>query len=97
VFFQTKRPTTRTELASVFAAAPGVVFHPHGIVTPLDVEGTDLVHVARVRPEPDSNVDWQMWIVGDQLRKGAATNAVQILETLVEAGRFAVASGAPLR
>jgi aspartate-semialdehyde dehydrogenase len=70
------------------------VFHERGIVTPRDVEGTDLVHVSRIRPEPDSQTYWQMWIVGDQLRKGAATNAVQILETLVEQGRFAVPSGA---
>jgi aspartate-semialdehyde dehydrogenase len=95
VFFETKRATSRDELDAVFARAPGVVFHPRGIVTPLDVEGTDLVHVARVRPEPDSNTYWQMWIVGDQLRKGAATNAVQILQTLVEQGRFAVTTGAP--
>jgi aspartate-semialdehyde dehydrogenase len=97
VFFETKRPTTTAELAAVFAAAPGVVFHPRGIVTPLDVEGTDLVHVSRVRPEADSQTFWQMWIVGDQLRKGAATNAVQILQTLIEQGRFAVAGGAPRR
>lgn len=97
VFFQTKRPTTHAELYAVFAAAPGIVFHPHGIVTPLEVEGTDLVHVARVRPEADSQINWQMWIVGDQLRKGAATNAVQILQALMARGRFAVASGAPLR
>jgi len=97
VFFETKRPTSMAELAECFAAAPGVVFHPRGIVTPLDVEGTDLVHVSRVRPEADSQTFWQMWIVGDQLRKGAATNAVQILQTLIEHGRFAVAGGAPLR
>jgi aspartate-semialdehyde dehydrogenase len=97
VFFQTKRATTQAELAVVFEGAPGVVFHSRGIVTPLEVEGTDLVHVARVRPEPDSDTDWQMWIVGDQLRKGAATNAVQILQTLIEQGRFAVVSGVPLR
>jgi aspartate-semialdehyde dehydrogenase len=97
VFFETKRTTSCDELGTVFGAAPGVVFHPRGIVTPLDVEGTDLVHVARVRPEPGSDTFWQMWIVGDQLRKGAATNAVQILETLVAQGRFAVAAGAPLR
>ena len=94
VFFETQRPTTQAELAAAFAAAPGVAFHEHGIVTPLDVEGTDLVHVSRVRPEPDSKTFWQMWIVGDQLRKGAATNAVQILQTLIEQGRFAVPSGA---
>jgi aspartate-semialdehyde dehydrogenase len=97
VFFETRRATTIVELAAALTGAPGVVFHPRGIVTALDVEGTDLVHVARLRPEPDSHTYWQMWIVGDQLRKGAATNAVQILETLIAKGRFAVASGAPLR
>ena len=94
VFFETKRPTTQAELVAAFTNAPGVVFHERGIVTPRDVEGSDLVHVSRVRPEPDSQTFWQMWIVGDQLRKGAATNGVQILQTLVEQGRFAVASGA---
>jgi aspartate-semialdehyde dehydrogenase len=94
VFFETWRATTHDELAAALLAASGVVFHPRGIVTPLDVEGTDLVHVARLRPEPDSQTFWQMWIVGDQLRKGAATNAVQILETLIEQGRFAVSGAA---
>ena len=88
VFFETKRATSLAELGAAFAKAPGVVYHPHGIVTPRDVEGTDLVHVARLRPEADSATHWQMWIVGDQLRKGAATNGVQILETLVAQGRF---------
>ncbi len=97
VFFELARPAAAAELAAIFAAAPGVVFHPRGIVTPLDVEGTDLVHVARVRPEPGSQTHWQMWVVGDQLRKGAATNAVQILQTLIAQGRFALASGAPVR
>jgi aspartate-semialdehyde dehydrogenase len=95
VFFQTRRPTTLAELSALLAAAPGVIFHPEGIVTPIDVEGTDLVHVARVRPEPGSLTDWQMWIVGDQLRKGAATNAVQILQALVERGRFASLEAIP--
>lgn len=89
VFFETMRPATRAELFAAFERAPGIVFHPRGIVTPRDVEGTDLVHVARVRPEEGSQTHWQMWIVGDQLRKGAATNGVQILETLVGQGRFA--------
>jgi len=92
VFFETRRATSSAELGAAFAAAPGVVYHPHGIVTPRDVEGTDLVHVARVRPEADSATHWQMWIVGDQLRKGAATNGVQILELLIAQGRFAAAA-----
>ncbi len=65
-----------------------MVFHDRGIVTPLDVEDTDVVHVARVRAEGESETDFQMWVVGDQLRKGAATNGVQILELLVAQGRF---------
>jgi aspartate-semialdehyde dehydrogenase len=88
VFFETARDTSVTELAAAFAAAPGVVFHPTGIVTPREVEGQDLIHVARLRAEGDSKRHFQMWIAGDQLRKGAATNAVQILETLIALGRF---------
>ena len=82
VFFQTERPVNVETLAAAFEKAPGIVFHRDGIVTPREVEGTDDVHVARLRscdPEPEGS-RFQMWIVGDQLRKGAATNGVQILE-----------------
>ncbi len=91
VFFETGRPTDVRELHEALQDAAGIVLYKHGIVTPLDVEDSDLVHVARVRPEPDdpSGTRFQMWIVGDQLRKGAATNAVQILELLIDQGRFA--------
>jgi aspartate-semialdehyde dehydrogenase len=90
VFFETERSTTLKELADALEAAPGVVFHDRGIVTPLDVENTDVVHVARLRPESDGDdTRFMMWVVGDQLRKGAATNGVQILELLIEQGRFA--------
>jgi 4-hydroxy-tetrahydrodipicolinate reductase len=62
---------------------------PDGIVTPRDVEDSDLVHVARLRAEEgrSSARTFQLWVVGDQLRKGAATNAVQILELLSNAGK----------
>lgn len=86
VFFETARSTSVEELAAAFEAAPGVVFHAQGIVTPLDVQGTDLVHVARLRAEDGSGRRFALWCVGDQLRKGAATNAVQILELLLERG-----------
>ncbi len=90
VFFETAAPTTVRALHDALRDAPGVVLHERGIVTPREVEDTDLVHVARVRPEPDdaTGTNFQMWIVGDQLRKGAATNAVQILELLLAQGRF---------
>jgi aspartate-semialdehyde dehydrogenase len=90
VFFETERVTSIDELGDALAAAPGLVFHDRGIVTPLDVENSDLVHVARLRSEGRSDNDaFTMWVVGDQLRKGAATNGVQILELLIEQGRFA--------
>jgi aspartate-semialdehyde dehydrogenase len=102
VFIETQRPTSLHELVRAFEAAPGIVFHRDGIVTPRDVEGTDEVHVARLRAEPplrqaqddiaqgDKVRHFALWCVGDQLRKGAATNAVQILELLLAKGYIAV-------
>ncbi len=85
VFLETSAPTTAAALRDALRDAPGVVLHEQGIVTPRDVEDTDLVHVARVRPEAGdaTGTRFQMWVVGDQLRKGAATNGVQILELLL--------------
>jgi aspartate-semialdehyde dehydrogenase len=91
VFVETERATSVAELAGAFEAAPGVVFHREGIVTPRDVEGTDCVHVARLRAEPFDAAcrNFALWCVGDQLRKGAATNAVAILELLLARGYVA--------
>jgi aspartate-semialdehyde dehydrogenase len=101
IFFETERATNVAELAAALENAPGIVFHREGIVTPRDVEGTDNVHVARLRAsfdacaersrstQDDDVKDFAMWCVGDQLRKGAATNAVQILELLLERGYVA--------
>ncbi len=102
VFFETQCPTSRHELATAFTSAPEIVFHPDGIVTPREVEGTDDVHVARLRAESfvrragrddtaadDKGSNFTLWCVGDQLRAGAATNAVQILELLLAKGYVA--------
>ncbi len=93
VFFETAVPTDIAALRDALRGAPGVALHERGIVTPRDVEDTDLVHVARLRPESGDTTGrhFQLWAVGDQLRKGAATNAVQILELLIAQGRFAEA------
>lgn len=87
VFLETERETTVEELAAAFDRAAGVVFHRRGIVTPRDVEDTDEVHVARLRAEDAKN--FALWCVGDQLRRGAATNAVGILELLLQRGYIA--------
>lgn len=86
VFFQTERRASLDELSEAFEKAPGIVFRREGIVTPRDVEGTDDVHVARLRAEDESGTHFSMWVCGDQVRKGAATNGVQILELLLERG-----------
>ena len=85
-FFETEHSTSLDDLKSAFKDAPGIVFHGEGIVTPRDVEGTDDVHVARLREEDESGKRFSMWVVGDQLRKGAATNGIQILELLMQRG-----------
>lgn len=87
VWLETERETDVDALADALESAPGVVFHRDGIVTPRDVEGRDEVHVARLRHEDGaSQRHFVLWCAGDQLRKGAATNGVQILELLLERG-----------
>jgi aspartate-semialdehyde dehydrogenase len=86
VFVETERETDVIELSRAYQSAPGIAFHGQGIVTPRDVEGQDVVHVGRLRGEGDSRRHFQLWLVGDQTRKGAATNAVQILELLIQRG-----------
>jgi aspartate-semialdehyde dehydrogenase len=86
VFVETERATNVAELANAYESAAGIVFHRGGIVTPREAEGDDRVHVARLRAEDESETAYALWCTGDQLRKGAATNAVQILELLLQRG-----------
>jgi aspartate-semialdehyde dehydrogenase len=65
---------------------PGIVVHDHAEdPLPRAVAGTDLVHVGRLRGDPDIGEVLHFWVVGDNLRKGAATNAVQIAKSLLTA------------
>jgi aspartate-semialdehyde dehydrogenase len=50
--------------------------------TPLEIAGTQEVFVSRLRSGDESGLWWQFWVVGDNLRKGAASNAIQILQEL---------------
>ena len=67
-------------------AAPGVVVIDHraneGYVTPVEATGEDAVYVSRIRMDPTIDNGVSFWCVSDNLRKGAALNAVQIAEVL---------------
>ena len=54
-----------------------------GYVTPLESAGEDAVYVSRIRKDPTVANGLALWCVSDNLRKGAALNAVQIAETLI--------------
>ncbi|MBI5198036.1 MAG: aspartate-semialdehyde dehydrogenase [Nitrospirae bacterium] len=87
VNIQTERPLSPNEARAVLAGAPGVLVFddPSKNVypTPLDVSGKDEVYVGRVREDRTIPNGLNLWIVADNLRKGAALNAVQIAERLV--------------
>lgn len=74
------------EVRSLLAAAPGVevVDDPAALAYPMpaDVSGVDPVRVGRIRADCSRPGGIALWLVGDQLRKGAALNAVQIAEAL---------------
>jgi aspartate-semialdehyde dehydrogenase len=73
------RPLSPADAAAALAALPGVHVAADGTdPLPRDVAGTDEVRVGRLRSDPDRPNVLHMWIVADNLRKGAATNAVQI-------------------
>jgi aspartate-semialdehyde dehydrogenase len=96
---QTRDPLAPEDCRQLLAAAPGVIVvdSPGEALYPLaiDVEGRDDVLVGRIRRDPSHERCLNLWVVGDNLRKGAATNAVQIAELLVERDLVRVPEGAP--
>jgi aspartate-semialdehyde dehydrogenase len=90
VNIQTREPLSPEACRELLAGAPGVVVvdSPADGVYPLaiDAAGRDDVLVGRIRRDPSHERCLNMWIVGDNLRKGAATNAVQLAELLHERG-----------
>jgi len=79
---QTRQPLSVDEARQLLAAAPGVVLED--VPTPLQAAGRDEVFVGRLRRDESHPRALSMWVVSDNLRKGAATNAIQIAEALVE-------------
>jgi aspartate-semialdehyde dehydrogenase len=81
---QTIKPFELTEVIQLLKASPSVKVYDHPMIpTVLDATGNDLVHVGRIRRDESVENGLQLWVVSDNIRKGAATNAVQILETIL--------------
>jgi aspartate-semialdehyde dehydrogenase len=84
------RPITAEQAREALRRAPGIVvlddLSKGQVPLPLDVEGHDEVFVGRIRRDATVPHGLNLWVVADNLRKGAATNAVQIAEVLVQRG-----------
>lgn len=86
VYVETERPFVLDEVRDLLREAPSIALMDNpaeGVVpTPLDAENQDLVLVGRLRQDPHQADGLHLYVVADNLRKGAATNAVQIMEHL---------------
>jgi aspartate-semialdehyde dehydrogenase len=95
---QTRGELSPDECRELLSDAPGVVVldDPAAGVYPLarDAAGRDDVLVGRIRRDPSQERCLNLWVVGDNLRKGAATNAVQVAELLAERDLVRVPAGA---
>ena len=90
VWIETERPISVEEAQQAIAAAPGCTLldDPANLVYPMPLEtaGKDDVYVGRVRKDLADDNGLTFWLSGDQIRKGAALNAVQIAEYLIRVG-----------
>ncbi len=87
IWVETERPVSVAEAREAFAKAEGVVLvdrpEPKGYPMPLHVAGSDPVYVGRVRADLANPNGLNFWTVADQIRKGAALNAVQIAQYIL--------------
>ena len=90
VWFETERPLSVEEIREALKAAPGVtvVDDPQNYIYPMPLEsaGHDDIYVGRIRKDLAEDNGNTLWLTGDQIRKGAALNAVQIAEYLIKVG-----------
>lgn len=88
ITIETEKPLSPEEARQILARAPGVAVmdEPQNNVYPMPfpLSDTDTVYVGRIRRDISCDNGLMLWVVADQLRKGAATNAVQIAELLLE-------------
>jgi len=82
-----ENPISANEARKLLRRAPGVTVVDHraneGYVTPVEAQGEDHVYVSRIREDSTVDNGLSLWVVSDNLRKGAALNTVQIAEALV--------------
>jgi aspartate-semialdehyde dehydrogenase len=90
VFLETTEKITADEARTLFGSSPGIIVEddPHAKLypTPHGVAGKDEVYVGRIRNDSSTANGLALWLVSDNLRKGAALNAVQIAEQAIEMG-----------
>jgi len=90
VFIETTEKITADDARTLLGNAPGIVVQddPHARLypTPHDVAGKDEVYIGRIREDASTRHGLLLWIVSDNLRKGAALNAVQIAEQAIQLG-----------
>ena len=87
IWIETERPVSVEEAREAFAHAEGLVLQDNSAAKeypmPLFLSGKDPVYVGRIRKDLASENGLAFWLVGDQIKKGAALNAVQIAEVLL--------------
>ena len=87
VFLECEKDISVTKVRNLLRDADGVTVIDHradeGYVTPVEVAGEDDIYISRIRKDPSVKNGLVFWCVGDNLRKGAALNTVQIAELLV--------------
>ncbi|MBN1971967.1 MAG: aspartate-semialdehyde dehydrogenase [Candidatus Delongbacteria bacterium] len=82
VFFTLKKDVSKEKLIELLSNSPGVVYseNENDYPMPLFTSGKDICYAGRLRKDNVFENGWSLWITGDQLRKGAALNAIQIAE-----------------
>ena len=88
---ETKENFSMTDVLNLFKNAKGIILKDdiknNIYPTPIDAEGRDEIFVGRIRRDYSLENGINLWSVGDNIRKGASTNAVQILELLLKGGK----------
>ena len=87
VHIETRRKITAAEARALLEKAPGVIVldkrQPGGYPTPIEAAGNDATYVGRIREDISHPLGLNLWVVSDNVRKGAALNSVQIAEILI--------------